>query len=357
MSHTQRGSSPQQSPSPSVSLPSFREMFPEYTVASGSIRRRSGTSADMMQDRRCQAPRAPPHDKHSEQYSVDARRTTVKIGEGDDRAVRVGFPTGYRNSDMRRPEPYNSVPNHDRTPTTSGLEAYHTSNADEATSSCFFDVLRPHPFTSDLEHIASTSDVTTVSRGHQPYPSSYSVRTAPHAITTSNAPSRTHPPELPSSSRNGPSSSHHSGNANRPSGSNPNHSYHANPHGVVMSLPSEPSDDKKHCCPQCQKRFNRPSSLKIHVNTHTGVKPFSCSFPGCTRRFNVNSNMRRHYRNHFSGRRQSDFIYSNQPMNQGPPQVTTSQSFEPVTSTPSPRSTEFGSRSPSPEFDDSEEEY
>lgn len=28
---------------------------------------------------------------------------------------------------------------------------------------------------------------------------------------------------------------------------------------------------KKHVCPTCNKRFNRPSSLRIHVNTHTGA--------------------------------------------------------------------------------------
>jgi hypothetical protein len=35
-----------------------------------------------------------------------------------------------------------------------------------------------------------------------------------------------------------------------------------------------PEDDKgkKHECPHCSKRFNRPSSLRIHVNTHTGLK-------------------------------------------------------------------------------------
>jgi hypothetical protein len=31
-------------------------------------------------------------------------------------------------------------------------------------------------------------------------------------------------------------------------------------------------DGKRHTCPHCQKRFNRPSSLKIHLNTHTGAK-------------------------------------------------------------------------------------
>ncbi|PBK59250.1 hypothetical protein ARMSODRAFT_899515, partial [Armillaria solidipes] len=55
---------------------------------------------------------------------------------------------------------------------------------------------------------------------------------------------------------------------------------------------------RKHVCTICNKRFNRPSSLRIHVNTHTGATPFRCPFPGCGRGFNVNSNMRRHYRNH-----------------------------------------------------------
>ncbi|KAJ7633524.1 hypothetical protein DFH06DRAFT_1222116 [Mycena polygramma] len=59
-----------------------------------------------------------------------------------------------------------------------------------------------------------------------------------------------------------------------------------------------PEDMKKHVCPTCGKRFNRPSSLRIHVNTHTGATPFRCPHPSCGRAFNVNSNMRRHFRNH-----------------------------------------------------------
>ncbi len=96
---------------------------------------------------------------------------------------------------------------------------------------------------------------------------------------------------------------------------------------------------RRHACPHCAKRFNRPSSLAIHVNTHTGDKrgqfsglpfplhqcllilrrllAFRCPFPNCGREFNVNSNMRRHYRKHLTSTtpqapRQGSSFYSSQ---------------------------------------------
>ncbi|KAK0435479.1 hypothetical protein EV421DRAFT_1228177 [Armillaria borealis] len=91
---------------------------------------------------------------------------------------------------------------------------------------------------------------------------------------------------------------------------------------------SEDDDEKgdgKHVCQTCNKSFNRPSSLRIHVNTHTGATPFQCPFPGCGRQFNVNSNMRRHYRNHtnastasFSPAQSSSPLHSYHPYQRRP---------------------------------------
>ncbi|KIK99057.1 hypothetical protein PAXRUDRAFT_823158 [Paxillus rubicundulus Ve08.2h10] len=61
-------------------------------------------------------------------------------------------------------------------------------------------------------------------------------------------------------------------------------------------VPSPPTS--KYECDYCGKGFTRPSSLKIHLNSHTGEKPFVCTFEGCGRSFSVLSNMRRHARVH-----------------------------------------------------------
>ncbi|RKP35552.1 hypothetical protein BJ085DRAFT_4048, partial [Dimargaris cristalligena] len=49
-------------------------------------------------------------------------------------------------------------------------------------------------------------------------------------------------------------------------------------------------------CNHCGKMFDRPSSLNVHMNSHTGDKPHICYFPGCDQRFSVLSNLRRHQR-------------------------------------------------------------
>lgn len=44
------------------------------------------------------------------------------------------------------------------------------------------------------------------------------------------------------------------------------------PKGSTVPVQGPGADEKRHRCPHCNKRFNRPSSLNIHVNTHTGAK-------------------------------------------------------------------------------------
>ncbi|CAO3589425.1 unnamed protein product [Absidia cylindrospora] len=67
---------------------------------------------------------------------------------------------------------------------------------------------------------------------------------------------------------------------------------------VTTNPNSNGKDNNKYQCTYCQKGFSRPSSLRIHVYSHTGEKPFTCPELNCGRSFSVQSNMRRHIRVH-----------------------------------------------------------
>ncbi|KAG6852671.1 hypothetical protein C0991_010039 [Blastosporella zonata] len=201
-----------------------------------------------------------------------------------------------------------------------------------------FDVLRSDPSSSSLQHIASSP--TFPNRGHSsagyntqaqresPGGPVFRVNVPDHGIAAQDV-GQSSPP--PSNVIN--SSCNLNDGGSRPMSTRAGYSA-----GLISfpaaqrsrdRSPDDPdaaSDDdlsgsnnngKKHVCSTCLKRFNRPSSLRIHVNTHTGATressfvctslitytyyfgiAFRCPWPNCAREFNVNSNMRRHYRNH-----------------------------------------------------------
>ncbi|KAH7344973.1 hypothetical protein B0J17DRAFT_637812 [Rhizoctonia solani] len=58
------------------------------------------------------------------------------------------------------------------------------------------------------------------------------------------------------------------------------------------------SGPKRHACMVCDKDFDRPSTLRAHMSTHTGERPHLCPVKGCGKRFSVSSNLRRHVKSH-----------------------------------------------------------
>jgi hypothetical protein len=52
--------------------------------------------------------------------------------------------------------------------------------------------------------------------------------------------------------------------------------------------------DDSRTCHFCGKVCDRPSTLRTHLNSHTGARPHTCTVPGCGRQFTVLSNMYRH---------------------------------------------------------------
>ena len=71
-------------------------------------------------------------------------------------------------------------------------------------------------------------------------------------------------------------------------------SHHHHHHFSPSSIPPYSQSPDRYLCTQCSKAFSRPSSLKIHMHSHTGEKPFKCGHPGCGKAFSVRSNMKRH---------------------------------------------------------------
>ena len=133
-----------------------------------------------------------------------------------------------------------------------------------------FDVLRSDPMSSSLQHLTSSGNPpnhpssSQQHHSHTSTSSEFRVSVPPTAAASVHSPQgqRSAPqpdPAVPAMI---------SFPVSRPPASK----------SSKQSASDEASDEevgetagKKHICPTCLKRFNRPSSLRIHVNTHTGA--------------------------------------------------------------------------------------
>lgn len=79
-------------------------------------------------------------------------------------------------------------------------------------------------------------------------------------------------------------------------------SWGSSPRSSDLELPDEDREDAtasfrasegRYACEFCAKKFARPSSLRIHRNSHTGERPFDCL--ECPKKFSVLSNLVRGY--------------------------------------------------------------
>lgn len=314
----------------SVVLPSIHEMFPEYHLIKDPVQPIHTRPVSHRQTMSLSA-----YSAGSPSFMANSRRQSaapitqrlhtmpenIRTNSPTHNSFRRGRPKGThgregQSEDILLSEP-SSFPR-GRPKSTLGREGQPDSPVFS------FDVLLSDPSSSSLRHIASSATFSgrggsssgytphaEISNGSAPVFRVSVAEPSPNSHSSGNSRAR-RPIAGPSSSpriieSSGPHTSSSPGPAFSTIISFPVSGPHSqsrrgrspdDPDNVSDGELSGSNNGKKHVCPTCSKRFNRPSSLRIHVNTHTGETPFRCPWPNCAREFNVNSNMRRHYRNH-----------------------------------------------------------
>ena len=137
-----------------------------------------------------------------------------------------------------------------------------------------FDVLRSDPMSSSLQHLTSSGSPPSHPSSSQQHRGPTSSSSEFRASVPPTAAANIHSPQ---GQRSGPqrrdsdpaSPTMISFPVSRPSASKSSKQTPSD-YASDDENPGE-SAGKKHICPTCFKRFNRPSSLRIHVNTHTGA--------------------------------------------------------------------------------------
>ena len=68
------------------------------------------------------------------------------------------------------------------------------------------------------------------------------------------------------------------------------------PHLLTKHTKTVHSNIYSMVCDHCGKKFKDSSAMKVHLLTHSGVKPFECAEPGCSVAYTTKQCLQKHYR-------------------------------------------------------------